>query len=342
METIIDDDLISIISNGSFEILDDDENTIIIDGVEINKNEYLKTLHILQNISNKKKEKEDEIKSIDKLNEYKNKLMELYIELYLYDNIEYLLNDIDIISSTYSCYCGNPIYDYGPKSNIIRENKKNVINEFKKTIINDKINKLILDIEKIKTDIYILINKNYNIMCKNNINKISILTKYKLYLENNDILNNILNNIKLKLFNICIECMIQVEITNLEYVKNSDFKHQYEKSYQYEIDRINKYKTNLLNYDDCEKMYKLLEKDFPVQTSKNTKYNDTYLLLNKDIIFNSIKLYYKDIEEIYDSVKKEYETKSIIKELNNYKKQNKLLSEELKNIKIILLKNNIK
>jgi hypothetical protein len=37
MESIIDDDLISVISNGSYELLDTDENTIIIDGIEINK-----------------------------------------------------------------------------------------------------------------------------------------------------------------------------------------------------------------------------------------------------------------------------------------------------------------
>ena len=56
MQTLIDDDLLSIITDSRFELLDDDEN-IIIDGIEINKKEYLKTLQILQNINNRKKER---------------------------------------------------------------------------------------------------------------------------------------------------------------------------------------------------------------------------------------------------------------------------------------------
>jgi len=180
---------------------------------------------------------------------------------------------------------------------------------FKKLFIKEQISNLILDIDQIKTNIYILINKNYNIICKYNIKKIGLLTKDKLYSENNDIL---------------FQCIIKIEKKNLEIIKYNNLNNNNCKYNTINKDNncIIEYEKILLNNDNnIRQIFKLLIRDYSSLKNNYYKYNISNNILNKDIVFNSIKYYYKDIEEIYDSIKKKYENKSIIEELNNYKEQ---------------------
>jgi hypothetical protein len=294
MDSIIDDDIMSVISNDSYELLDTDENTIIIDGIEINKKEYLKTLRILQNIQNKKKENENEKKIINELQIYENELMEFYVyEQTLNILIKYYKLNNNTYNDNYEQYCYDKNKEIYNKIIIIKQKIENIIENNK-------------------------FCKNYLI---ENINIIKEKLKMRTFYE---ISPELMNKLKNKCFNIIYK-LTGVDIKKTFTVGHSiNLKDLYSEIISFNLSPITylpeTYVIENENIKDVKRLkYHRIKEDF---------YN---LHIS---IFYGIKLFYKDLLEIYTC--NINENKILIDELNNCKKeieilknQNKLCNEKI-------------